>query len=36
MSSDDEVRGASTKFYAALNRMTDGDASRLLAVVARD
>jgi ketosteroid isomerase-like protein len=29
MSSEDEVRGASTKFYAALNRMTDGDAGQL-------
>jgi ketosteroid isomerase-like protein len=29
MSSEDEVRGASARFYAALNGMIDGDASRL-------
>ena len=29
MSAEDEVRGASTKFYAALNRMTSGDAASL-------
>ena len=29
MSADDEVRGASAKFYAALNRMTEGDATPL-------
>lgn len=29
MSSVDEVRGASAEFYAAMNRMVDGDAGRL-------
>jgi ketosteroid isomerase-like protein len=29
MSAEDEVRGASAKFYAALNRMTSGDAAAL-------
>jgi len=29
MSTDDEVRAASAKFYSALNRMTTGDASPL-------
>lgn len=29
MSAEDEVRSASAKFYAGLNRMTDGDASQL-------
>lgn len=29
MSTEDEVRGASAKFYEALNRMTEGDASRI-------
>ncbi len=29
MSTEDEVKGASEKFYAALNRMTLGDASGL-------
>jgi ketosteroid isomerase-like protein len=29
MSSEDEVRGASAKFYAAMNRMVDGDATQL-------
>jgi ketosteroid isomerase-like protein len=29
MSSEDEIRGASAKFYAGLNRMTEGDASQL-------
>lgn len=29
MSKDDEVRAASTQFYAALNRMANGDASQL-------
>ena len=29
MSTEDEVRGASAKFYEALNRMTTGDSSQL-------
>jgi ketosteroid isomerase-like protein len=29
MSAEDEVRAASAKFYSALNRMLDGDASQL-------
>lgn len=29
MSTDDEVRAASAQFYAALNRMANGDASQL-------
>ncbi len=29
MSAEDEVRNTSAKFYAAMNRMVDGDASRL-------
>jgi ketosteroid isomerase-like protein len=29
MSTEDEVRNASAKFYAALNRMVDGDAAQL-------
>ena len=29
MSAHDDVRAASTQFYAALNRMTDGDASSM-------
>ena len=29
MSTEAEVRGASAKFYAALNRMTEGDAGQL-------
>jgi ketosteroid isomerase-like protein len=29
MSAEDEVRGASARFYAALNHMVDGDATRL-------
>jgi ketosteroid isomerase-like protein len=29
MSTQDEVQGASAKFYAALNGMVDGDATRL-------
>ena len=29
MSTEAEVRGASAEFYAALNRMTEGDAGRL-------
>jgi len=29
MSSEDEVRGASAKFYAAINRMVGGDATKL-------
>ena len=29
MSAEDEVRGASTKFYAGLNRMASGDAAGL-------
>ena len=29
MSAEDEVRSTSAKFYAAMNRMVDGDASRL-------
>jgi ketosteroid isomerase-like protein len=29
MSTEDEIRSASAKFYAGLNRMTQGDASQL-------
>ena len=29
MSTEDEVRGASAKFYAGLNRMTEGDSGQL-------
>jgi ketosteroid isomerase-like protein len=29
MSTEDEVRGASAKFYASLNRMTEGDSSQV-------
>jgi len=29
MSTENEIRSASTKFYAGLNRMTQGDASQL-------
>jgi len=32
MSSEDEVRGASAAFYDALNRLLDGDASRMQAI----
>lgn len=32
MSSEDEVRKASAQFYAALNRMVDGDAAPLSAI----
>jgi hypothetical protein len=32
MSTEDDVRGASAQFYAALNRMTGGDATGLAAI----
>ncbi len=36
MSSEDEVRTASAKFYAGLNRMLDGDSSSLAAAWSHD
>ena len=36
MSTDNEVREASAKFYAALNRMTTGDARDLSAIWSHD
>jgi ketosteroid isomerase-like protein len=36
MSAEDDVRKASAGFYAALNRMTDGDAGSLAAVWSHD